>query len=311
MKKSILLLAAAAATLGAAAQGAVAPGIARVLEGGQLATLEYVVLDEFTVADLESKGVACTYFGPNDAGRNLYIWASGETLKAYEAGMPGVDDQTAGFLSLEVVAPQGWSGAGYNIAASEPANTAMWTDDTHFHMAYCTPNGNGPSSIAITVGDKDQSNTPAKFAVGPAFDDNGTVIPSAAPACTDEWQAVDMTFAELKKIWPNFQYQAVANWTGNIMAFVPGGVPGKTFAFDAVYFYNYKDGGAVNSVAADDMMVITGRTVNVHGTAGIALFDITGKTVKATAGTVLGLNDVPAGIYLVKSGKTVRKVVVK
>ena len=103
MKKFTLFAAAVAVALGASAQGAVAPGIARVLEGGKIATLEYVALDEFTVADLESKGVKVQNIGPNDAGRQLFIWASGETLQAYEAGMPGVDDQTAGFLSMEVV----------------------------------------------------------------------------------------------------------------------------------------------------------------------------------------------------------------
>lgn len=314
MKKFTLFAAAAAVALGASAQGAVAPGIARVLEGGKIATLEYVALDEFTVADLESKGVKVQNIGPNDAGRQLFIWASGETLQAYEAGMPGVDDQTAGFLSMEVVAPQGWSGAGYNISKDEPANTTMWNDETHFHLAYCTPSNNAPASIAITVADGlgDCGSAPAKFALGPNFDDNGTVIPSAAPAATDEWQAIDITFADLKKMWPGFDYKAITGWCGNIMAFVPGGVAGKTFAFDAIYFYNYGDGSGISNIAADETdIVITGRTVNAHGAAGIALYDLTGKTVKATAGTTLGIDNAPAGLYIVKAGNAVRKVLVK
>lgn len=312
MKKFTLFAAAAVVALGASAQGTVAPGIAHVLEGGKIATLEYIALDEFTIADLESKGAKVSNFGPNDAGHQLFIWAAGETLKAYEASMPGVDDQTTGFLSLEVVAPQGWSGAGYNIAATEAVNTTMWNDNTHFHMAYCTPSGNGPASIGITVADQDKKNNAAKFAIGPSFDDNGTMIPSAAPAITDEWQGIDMTFAELKKIWPAFNYEAIANWDGNIMSFVPGGVAGKTFAFDAVYFYNYADGSGIANVGTEATdIVVTGRTINVHGAQGIVLYDLTGKTVKATDAAVLGIDNVPAGLYIVKAGNAVRKVLVK
>ncbi len=96
------------------------------------------------------------------------------------------------------------------------------------------------------------------------------------------------------------------------MAFVPGGVAGKTFAFDAIYFYNYGDGSGISNIAADETdIVITGRTVNAHGAAGIALYDLTGKTVKATAGTTLGIDNVPAGLYIVKAGNAVRKVLVK
>ena len=165
--------------------------------------------------------------------------------------MPGVDDQTAGFLSLEVVAPAGWSGAGYNIAASEPANTAMWNDDTHFHMAYCTPNGNGPSSIAITVGDKRPSNTQAKFAGGPAFDDNGTVIPSAGPACTDEWQAVDMTFAELKKDLAQLPVSGRSQLDGQHHGLRSAVSPARPLPSTPYTSTTIRDGGAVNSVAAD------------------------------------------------------------
>ena len=113
-------------------------------------------------------------------------------------------------------------------------------------------------------------------------------------------------------MWPGFDYKAITGWCGNIMAFVPGGVAGKTFAFDAIYFYNYGDGSGISNIAADETdIVITGRTVNAHGAAGIALYDLTGKTVKATAGTTLGIDNVPAGLYIVKAGNAVRKVLVK
>lgn len=312
MKKFTLFAAAAAAVLGASAQGAVDPGIAHVLEGGKIATMQFINLDEFTVADLEAKGTKMQNLAPDEVNKFLYVWDA--TMNGVDdPGMPGVDGQTAGFSCFSV-AGVGWSGAGYNITPEAKASTETWNDETRFHCAYCTPTANGPASIALIIADGETSvgSKPAKVAVGAAFDDGGKIYPSVAPAATDEWQAVDISFKELKKFYPAFDYKAVAAWDGNILSFLAGGVEGKVFALDAIYFYNYAGGSGIANVGTEATdIVITGRTVNAHGAAGITLYDLTGKAVKVAAGSVMGIDNVPAGLYIVKAGNAVRKVLVK
>ena len=101
----------------------------------------------------------------------------------------------------------------------------MWNDETHFHLAYCTPSNNAPllSPSRVADGLGDCGNAPAKFALGPSFDDSGTVIPSAAPAATDEWQAIGIALAGLEENVARFSTTKLSRgWCyGNIMAFVP------------------------------------------------------------------------------------------
>jgi hypothetical protein len=97
------------------------------------------------------------------------------------------------------------------------------------------------------------------------------------------------------------------------MSFLGGGVQGQTFAFDAVYFYNTESAG-LNEVGADSKnadFVVTDNTVNVMGANGIVLYNMAGVAVKSTNGTTLGINGLPAGVYVAKAAGKTCKVVVK
>ncbi|MDE5907052.1 MAG: T9SS type A sorting domain-containing protein, partial [Alistipes sp.] len=64
-------------------------------------------------------------------------------------------------------------------------------------------------------------------------------------------------------------------------------------------------------VGADNAtFIVTANTVNSTA-AGIELYDLNGRKVKATASTTLGISDLSAGIYVAKSGNAVKKIVVK
>lgn len=310
MKKLTLLAVMAMGASAAFAQYTCDPVLSTVTEKGKVTNVGYLILDSESIAKLEAQGATCVNWGQNTAdqsgNQNLWVWDG--TFTGGDSSYPGVGDQVEGYASW-VVGNVGWSGAGYNV--TEPGISTEWfSDDTHFHMAYMT-SGVAPASIAIIMGDQDGNNTPAKFAVGDPFNDNGVIFPAVGPKANDDWQGIDITFGDLKKIFPAFKYNADAAWCGNILSFLGGGVTGNTFAFDAMYFYQLGEAGGVDNVADEAQLVVNGRTVSALGANGIELFDLGGRLVKNTNGSVLGIDNLPAGVYVVRSGNSVCKVIVK
>ncbi len=309
MKKATLFALAAMTAAAAGAQYTVDPTVATVLEGGKVSSVEYIALDETSVKTFEAQGATCTLAGPNGNGdgntQNLWVWEN--TFTAGDSSYPGVGLHFDGYASF-TVGTVGWSGAGYNINSDGGLNTTVWNDETHFHLAYMSPGTVCPSVGIIIADGGDIGSKPAKVSLGAAFTDEGAAMPVVGPTPTDEWQCIDITFADLKKLWPSFDYKAIEKWQGNIMSFLCGGTTGQTIAFDAIYFYNHGTAG-VDNVEAGAQWVVTSRTINVAGAQGIELFDITGKTVKVSDGAVLGIEELPAGIYVARAGKQIRKIV--
>ena len=318
MKKLTLLAAMAAAVLSANAQYSTTDaGIQPVLDKGAEAAEFYAfLLDAGTVQQLKNAGKTVHEYFTDDVTRFLYVWEG--TFVAGDGTAPGVDFQADGYTSLTVANGTTWSGAGFNQnKGTEGMDFSGLSDATRLHLAYMAPS-NPIKSVGMTLLDKDKidkddaGNTPAPFSIGGAFVDNGQTWPSVAPAPTDEWQAVDMSFGDLKKLFPAFQLQAVKGWTGNYMAFLGGAVAGTNICFDAFYFYQPKGESGISSIEMGNSdIVITGKTVNASGAKRIEIFDLAGKSVKAANASVLGLNDIPAGLYIVKADNAVAKVVVK
>lgn len=292
----------------ASAQYACDPSTSVVLAKGKVTNLGVIALSESVQSQFADATV--DLYGPDDDSRHLYIWPDGSTLSAGDSSYPGVDDQMDGYASF-VVGTAGWSGAGYSVAAPG-VNTSWWNMNTRFHLAYMS-SGVAPVSIAIIIADgaNDCGSQPAKVALGESFNDNGAVFPAIAPAANDDWQGIDISFADLKKLFPSFDPKSISNWTGNIMSFLGGGVTGNTFAFDAIYFYQLEGGDGINDAINDAEWVITDNTINVAGTTGIELYDLSGKLVKSAQGSTLGISNVAGGLYIAKAGNSVRKVAVK
>lgn len=305
MKKFTLIAAAAAVAFGANAQyNTDKLGTAAFL-GEQKGHLDYVILD----ADMEAiltgdNAFQLQYVGPNDAGRNLYIWAAGETLEAGSSAMPGVDDGY-GYTSLNQVASQEWAGAGFNVGETEPADFSHFSDETVFHCAYASQNGT-ISSMYLTVLDKN--------AVSLGAVNDGHPVVGAAPS--DEWQAIAITFGDLKKEISAFDMGNTKSWTGNVFAFggaVAGGWgAGANISFDAVYFFTPADSDGIESIENNAAQLVVGnRTISCVGAEGIALYNLNGQLVKNAAGSVMGLDNVATGVYVAKAGNSVVKVSVK
>ena len=87
---------------------------------------------------------------------------------------------------------------------------------------------------------------------------------------------------------------------------------GKNISLDAVYFYTPGNGeSAVAGVVADTDIIVTARTVNAAGTDEIALYNLAGQLVRKVNASIMGIEDIAAGIYIVKAGNAVKKVVLK
>lgn len=285
--KNFTLLAAAALVAGSAAAQDfnVNPSVETVLANGTPSTVCFVQLDDASITKFEKAGAKVTNFGPNGDNQNLYIWEN--TFDAGEASYPGVGDHMDGYVSL-VVGKVGWSGAGWNIAGAG-VNTSNFDDNTHFHMAYLSP-GTACPSLGFILGNPEGSvsGKPGNFAIGASFDDNGNKMASVGAASKNDWQAVDFTLGDLKKMSPNFELAKVNAWTGNILAVLAGGTTGQTVAFDAIYFYNIGNGGV--------------EGVTVDAAAPTQFYNLQG--VEMTG-------NLTPGIYVARQGNKVTKISVK
>lgn len=311
MKKFTLLAVSGLMAMAAQAQFNADPATSEVIKKG-VSTLDYIVLSDQAVADVEKAGARVSYIGPDAAaGRNLYVWEN--TFAGTDNFNPRVDMYEGEAISL-MVGNVGWSGAGFNIGADNlpGVNLAHLNENTMFHLAYMCPNGNAPQSIAFILFDGDGS-APAKIAVGDSFVDNGATFPTIGAKANDDWQGIDISLGNLKKYWPTFDLQNKANWTGNILSFLAGGVAGQTLALDAIYFYNTGSEDSIQEIngASAVNFVVTGNTVNVIGGNGIELYNVSGSLVKSTEGTTLGISNLPKGVYVAKSGNKAQKIAVK
>ena len=312
MKNLTLLAAMAVCGVGIAnAQYVGDPALSKTTSTGNL--YDVVLLDNASIESLKTSGKTVQDLRTDDVNRFLYVWDN--TFVAGDGSYPGVDMQMDGYVSFDV-STIGWSGAGFNIA-NAAADLKHFTDNTHFHCGLRSTNG--IKNVALVIGDgyafdnKNDKWTPAKISVGAeAFVDNGTSYPLVGNFDADgEWVAVDITLGQLKKLWPSFNYKA-GGFGGNILSFLAGGTTGKNISLDAVYFYTPGNGeSAVAGVVADTDIIVTARTVNAAGTDEIALYNLAGQLVRKVNASIMGIEDIAAGIYIVKAGNAVKKVVLK
>lgn len=308
MKKIYFAAIAAVAALGANAQYNVENVYmdATVTDGKQI--YDIVVADQGCLDALAAAGKTVNDIRVNDETNHLYIWPGGETFSAGDSSYPGVgfsSMQFDGYVALVVTGFQGWSGAGFLI---EGANLSHWNENTRVHIAYMSP-ATAPESVAFIINDQNGQNTPAKVAVGAPFSDNGAIYPAVGTVAADDWKAIDMSFSDIKKIYPTFDWQTGDTYAGNVISFLAGGVEGRTISLDAIYFYTPAGGDdAVEGVAADAALVVTANTINSN-VAGIVVYDLEGRIVKSAEGSILGIADLNAGAYIAKSGAKAVKFV--
>ena len=313
MKKITLLAAAAMVASAASAQYNCNPETSMVLEKGKVSTVWPMFLDASSIDSFSKQGATVISCQPNEETINWYVWDG--TFIGGDSSYPGVGMHFDGYTSLNV-SNVGWSGAGLNIAASAAVSTEAWNDDTRLHIGYMS-NGNAPASVAFVIANGDEKPAgknigPANIAVGAAFNDNGNIMPAVGAASGSDWQGIDLSFSDLKKLCPSFNYLPSKVWAGNLLAVLAGGVQGQNISLDACYLYNLGNGSGVEGVEAENLAwQVSSEVINLLGGNGIELYDMSGKLVKATEGAALGTNGPAAGVYVARSGNSSCKVIVK
>lgn len=313
MRKLTLLAAMAACAMGASAQGFVGdPSLDATMSKGEIYDL--FLLDEASTTKLQQSGKTVHNYKLDEVTRCWYVWDN--TFVGVEPSYPGVDMQMDGYTNM-TVGTAGWSGAGYTIVEGTPIDLKHITDDTRFHIGLRSDNP--ATAIAIIFGDGTNSAdgvkwSPAKLSVGSAaFNDGGVIYPLVGDFDRNggDWVALDMSLGDMKKIYPSFNYKA-CDFTGNIFAVLGGGVTGTAISLDAVYLYSPKT-GAVEGIEGDNsQIIVSNKTISVvGGENGIELYNIAGQLVKATENGIMGTEDVNGGVYIVKAGNLVEKVVLK
>ena len=175
-------------------------------------------------------------FRPNDVDNNLYIWAAGETYSAGEGTGKNFFGNTEGYMALTVAAPQGWSGAGFNVANAESvaaakalqAAIAADPDKYFLHIGIKATNA-GNHQFYVFNNAEGRS-----FNIGTAAIEKGDVIGDFPR--DGEWYEFDVPMAQFATAIAG---ETIGNDL-NILCFLSGGTVGAQLNLDAVYFYEKK-----------------------------------------------------------------------
>lgn len=189
-----------------------------------------VVLDGVTYETCASKVVAD--FRIDDSVNNLYVWAAGETYSAGDGTGVNFFGNNEGYVSLTVVAPQGWSGCGFNVGAANISKMkelrdaiVASPDDFYLHLAMkATTTGNHQF---YTFGDAVSS-----FAVGTATIEKGAVIGDFTR--DGAWHEFDVPMAQFAAALSKVDIKDAGC---DIFSCLSGAQAGSQLNLDAVYFY--------------------------------------------------------------------------
>ena len=172
-------------------------------------------------------------FRPNDVDNNLYIWAAGETYSAGEGTGKNFFGNTEGYMALTVAAPQGWSGAGFNVANAESvaaakelqAAIAANPDKFFLHIGIKATNA-GNHQFYVFNNAEGRS-----FNIGTAAIEKGEVIGDFPR--DGEWYEFNVPMAQFATAIAG---EVIGNDL-NILCFLSGATVGAQLNLDAVYFY--------------------------------------------------------------------------
>lgn len=250
MKKFTLIAAAAMAALGANAQYNTEK-VSMTDYISEASEFYVLVANDGYVNKVKEAGKTVKDFRTNDESNFLYVW-DGTFIGGESTDGPGM--HVEGYTSL-TVGSVGWSGAGWCLGVNgDFADFSGLNKDSHFHISYRTQTT--APSIQIYIGNSDNADATAaeyttvgKMSLGAAFEG----APVVGKALSDEWQAIDISLADLAKLYPAFSVEKFATTYGfmakdektgeetpkgmNIMCLLGGGVAGQNIELDQAFFY--------------------------------------------------------------------------
>ena len=172
-------------------------------------------------------------FRYNGVDNNLWIWASGETYQQIENVGFNYFGNTEGYLSLRVAAPDGWSGAGFDVANTKALKMMRILRDS----IVAHPND---YYLHIAIKSTDQAshefrlfgNQPS-FTIGTTPVDQGAVIGDFLR--DGEWHSLYIPLASYANTIATVNLDVT---DVNIFCFLSGSAVGAVLNLDAVYFCN-------------------------------------------------------------------------
>ena len=256
MKKFTLFAGLAAVAFGASAAdfNVADPSIEAFANKHGKGTYFAIAMSELSMDNLKAAGNEVVFIGPDEVTNFLYVWDN--TFNAGTTSIPGPgwneDIMDFEYTSL-TVGTVGWSGCGWFNTESNFA----FDDNTIFHVAYATT-ATSPGSIGVLlldgryneeIGNDKVATTPAKIGVGGSYNDNGAIFPGIGSPITEDWAGVEISFADIKKLYPSFAYKT-GKFNGNVVSVLAGGVTGQNFAVDNMFFF-VPGNAAIEGVGAD------------------------------------------------------------
>ena len=275
-------------------------------------------LDESTESWYEISPRIAGDYRINDNERFIDIWDAGETYSIKEPTGKGYFDQNGGYANYSAN-DIGWAGGGFRSDA--PVDLTKINGNYRFHIVIRKTNtdacrinlfGGGKSD-----GKADESQR-AQFIVGEGDhvyeDEDKNRHENLTPDFkVNTWQVIDIPVSDLMDMgWNNR-----SAFTGYYFTYDFGDVNYNNLQFDGVFYYypsSTPPAGINDAQAGNNKLdvVVTNKTVSVlNATAPIEVYNVAGIKVKTCEQPVFGTDEVNKGIYIIKSGNAVAKVIIK
>ncbi len=229
-----------------------------------------------------------------------------------------------------------WAGGWADQAADKPVDLSHINADTHVHCAVKVPSETVPLVIDFKLlrkSDEEQQaaggedNQCIRFSLASANGMEKASFPVVGELKSGEWTGVDITIGELTKLLVASKADDAIDysrfktpWTGRVCHIsVPSDPDSKpqenaVFALDGLYFYTPGDVVSgiedVDTLESTAEIVISARSISVLGASGIEVYSVSGQLVASSTGTVVGVDHLETGIYMVKAAGKVKKMAI-
>jgi hypothetical protein len=289
----LLLLATSALTMRLTAQDNFAKGT----------NYHLISLDAVTSENIPA-GAIKKDFRVDDINNFLYVWSG--TYNALVPAGPNWNGEIGEFISLQV-GSVGWSGFGFSGPAAKDM-TAVTADYT-LHLAMRAPSTSTASHCIKMEG---PGGLAGFAAIGSAnFVDGSNIYKPYTNFVRDNnWHLIEIPMSYFFN--QGLRYPEAVPAFGNVFALLSGGVAGTSIALDAIYVYK-KTVTSINELSSNRLQILqTSKTLTVvDALAPIELYNITGTKIRSSYESIMGIEGIQKGIYIVRCGSFSKKIEIK
>jgi hypothetical protein len=259
-----------------------------------------IFLDDVSAAKIPAANIKKD-FRVDDTNNFLYVWNA--TYTALTPSGPNWNGEVTDFLTFSVNSV-GWSGLGFSGPVAKDMTGV--TSDYTLHIAMKASN-----TASHIIGMDGPGGLSARICIGAtAFVDGAsTYQPYTNFTRDNKWHLVEIPMSAFFNL--GLRYPEAVPASANVLYLLSGGVSGTTVAMDAIYVYK-KTATAVNTVKADLDVIQTSKTLTVvDATQPIDLYNVTGAKVRTSNESIMGIEDLNKGIYIVRCGNLSKKIQIR